>query len=93
MDQFYFYSRIPYFIALCLSKVSVLAFTRRIFSGDIYKENIFFAVAYVLVAVYGICSVLLSSAGCHPALALMLGVDAVCDANVGVQMQPFLVID
>ncbi|EME48539.1 hypothetical protein DOTSEDRAFT_118977 [Dothistroma septosporum NZE10] len=80
-SELYFASRIPLFIALCLSKLSILAFTRRIFTGDIYRENVLFGVAYVLTVIYGLAAVLLSSAGCRPGHALVASVDAVCNSN------------
>lgn len=80
--QSYFTSRVFYLIALCLGKLSVLVFTRRIFSGNIYKEKVFFAVAYFFTGLYGIGGVLLSSAGCRPDQALALGINTVCNANV-----------
>ena len=55
-----------------------------------YKEKISFGVAYGLAAVYGLCGVLLSSAGCRPNQALALGADAVCDANVRLQLRPLI---
>lgn len=78
----YFGSRIAFFVAHSLAKLSILVFTRRIFAGDIYKENILFGAAYALTAIYGVLGVLLSSAGCRPADTLIASVDAVCDANV-----------
>jgi hypothetical protein len=35
--QLYFASRVPYFLADCLAKLSILVFTRRIFNGDLYR--------------------------------------------------------
>jgi len=77
----YFVGRIPVFIALALSKLSVLVFTRRIFTGNFYGERIMFAVAYALVAVYGVLAVVLSSAGCRPGESLVAQPNAVCDNN------------
>ncbi|KAF7186246.1 hypothetical protein HII31_12321 [Pseudocercospora fuligena] len=77
----YFGSRIPFFLALCLAKLSMLIFTRRIFAGDIYRENIFFGVSYGFVILYGLLAILLSSAGCHPTETLAPSTDAVCNAN------------
>ncbi|KAI5370327.1 hypothetical protein Slin15195_G012050 [Septoria linicola] len=79
--RMYFGSRIPAFVAHCLAKLSILVFTRRIFAGDIYKENIFFGVSYAFTIAYGVLGVLLSSAGCRPQESLVASVDAVCDAN------------
>ncbi|KAK4635120.1 hypothetical protein CLAFUW4_02160 [Fulvia fulva] len=80
-SELYFAARIPLFLALCLSKLSILTFTRRIFAGDIYRENILFGVAYAITVLYGLLAILLSSAGCRPQSALVASVDAVCDAN------------
>jgi len=80
--QLYFASRVPFFISHCLSKLSILVFTRRIFAGDIYKENIIFGISYGVCILYGILGILLSSAGCRPEQALVASVNAVCDANV-----------
>ncbi|KXT02841.1 hypothetical protein AC578_5384 [Pseudocercospora eumusae] len=79
--RLYFGSRIPFFLALCLAKLSMLIFTRRIFAGDIYRENIFFGVSYSVVILYGLLAILLSSAGCHPTETLATRTDAVCNAN------------
>ncbi|KAF2172081.1 hypothetical protein M409DRAFT_17324 [Zasmidium cellare ATCC 36951] len=81
--RMYFGSRIPWFLAHCLSKMSILVFTRRIFVGDFYKENIFFGIAYAFTVIYGILAVLLSSAGCHPTQVLTANVNAVCNGNTG----------
>ncbi|EMF16495.1 uncharacterized protein SEPMUDRAFT_145730 [Sphaerulina musiva SO2202] len=77
----YFGSRIAFFAAHCLSKLSIIVFTRRIFSGDIYKEKVLFGIAYAMIVLYGIAGILLSSAGCRPDETLVARVDAVCDAN------------
>ena len=69
-------------MALSASKVSVLVFTRRIFSGNINKEKIIFGIGYGLTAVYGVCAILLSSASCDPERALVPKSNAVCAANV-----------
>ena len=49
-----------------------------------FKEKIMFPAAGALIALYGLTSVLLSSAGCRPKESLALGVNAVCDGNVGI---------
>lgn len=69
-------------IAQCISKLSILIFTRRIFSGNFDRERAYFLAAYTAVSLYGICAVLLSTAGCHPQLALLASRDLVCKANV-----------
>ncbi|KJX99137.1 hypothetical protein TI39_contig372g00002 [Zymoseptoria brevis] len=79
--RLYFAARVPFFVSHCLSKLSILIFTRRIFAGDIHKENIIFGVAYAITILYGVAGVLLSSAGCRPEEALIARVNAVCDAN------------
>lgn len=86
----YFGSRTAFFVAHCLAKLSILVFTRRIFAGDIHKENIFFGVAYAINVIYGVLGVLLSSAGCQPKDSLIASVDAVCDANVRSRTLPYL---
>ncbi|KAK3723475.1 hypothetical protein LTR37_001727 [Vermiconidia calcicola] len=52
--EYYFISRILAFCALCFSKTSIIMFTRRIFTGDLTNENVFFATAYATTALYGI---------------------------------------
>ena len=78
-------SRIFALIALCLSKVSVLVFTRQIFSGNIRNEKLCFAIAYSIISIYGVGAVLLTSAGCNPKKSLIPEMDAVCHSNVSIQ--------
>ncbi|KAK3713083.1 hypothetical protein LTR37_008768 [Vermiconidia calcicola] len=80
--EYYFISRVLAFCSLCFSKTSIIMFTRRIFTGDLNKENVFFATAYAITALYGVCGVLLSSAGCRPEQSLVTDANAVCDANI-----------
>lgn len=80
--QYYFTSRILGFVTLSLSKLCMLMFTRSIFSAGFRGEKTQFTVAYALLGVYGIASVLLSSAGCDPDKALISRENAVCNANV-----------
>lgn len=81
-SQHYFTSRILGLITLCLSKVSVLLFTRSIFSATFAGgAKKYFAAAHALVAVYGIASILLSSAGCDPHKVLVDRPSAVCSGN------------
>ena len=67
-----------------MSKASLVIFTRRIFSGDLFGEKIVFGVAYACIGVWGLIAVLLSSAGCHPDQVLIAEQNAVCSANVSV---------
>lgn len=80
--QIYFVSRIFSLIAQCISKLSVLIFTRRIFSGNLDNERMWFLAAYTSVILYGVCAVMLSSAACRPQLTLLAGRNLVCEANV-----------
>jgi hypothetical protein len=80
--QVYFVSRIFGLLAQCLSKASVLIFTRRIFSGNFDGERAAFQIAYAAVALYGACAVTLSSANCHPGNTLYSSRDFACKANV-----------
>jgi len=75
-------SRVFSFAAQCVTKFSVLIFTRRIFSGNLYHEKSCFEAAYIFVAMYGVVAVLLSSAGCHAHLTLVPMENLVCTANV-----------
>ena len=80
--QDFFASRILLLVALCLSKVSVISFTRRIFSGDMYGERYIFGVGYAVTAGWGVMAVLVSSIGCHPLQSLVAAENALCDSNV-----------
>lgn len=80
--QLYFISRVFSLIAQCIGKISVLIFTRRIFSGNFWHERLLFQAAHTAVLLYGVCAVMLSSAGCHPRLTLLTARDLVCDSNV-----------
>ncbi|QIW95586.1 hypothetical protein AMS68_001104 [Peltaster fructicola] len=77
----YFTSRILYLVAMCLSKISVLAFARRIFSGNIYFEKPIFGAALAMSIIWGVLAATLSSAGCTPVQVLTAQQDAVCPSN------------
>ncbi|KAK5173808.1 uncharacterized protein LTR77_002489 [Saxophila tyrrhenica] len=79
---FYFISRLFAVFALCSAKVSLLIFTRRIFSGNFHHEKRCFAFAYTLTAIYGIVAVTASSAGCRPRRSLRYGDGAMCPGAV-----------
>ncbi|KAK4551638.1 hypothetical protein LTR86_011012 [Recurvomyces mirabilis] len=80
-SRFYFMSRVFLMLALLSCKASVLVFTRRIFSGNLNKERFFFGSGYMLVGIWGVAAVLLSSAGCDPNESLVAEENAVCSAN------------
>lgn len=75
-------------VALCLSKVSVLSFSRRIFNGDLHAEKIIFSVALALTVAWFILAILLSSAGCTPKNILIAQENALCSANVSPHPPP-----
>ncbi|KAK5007052.1 hypothetical protein LTR28_005736 [Elasticomyces elasticus] len=82
LAELLFSSRILLLISLCLAKVSTLAFTRRIFSGNLYKEKLLFAATLGFIVFWGVLAVLLSSAACTPSAILLGQENTVCAANV-----------
>ncbi|KAK3679101.1 hypothetical protein LTR37_021447 [Vermiconidia calcicola] len=77
----YFAARIFLLLSLYFSKISLLVFTRRIFSGDMHKETVIFRAAYLLVCICGLAAVLLSSVGCDAHQVLIAREDVVGNAN------------
>lgn len=61
----------------------MMAFIRRIFSGNVYYETAIFGASFVLIAIWGIVSVVLLTVSCHPSRSLIAEANAVCPANVG----------
>lgn len=69
-------------MAHCLVKLSLIIFTRRIFSGDFNHEKRCFGIATSLITLYGIASLCLSSVGCHPRQSIDSSLHASCGGTV-----------
>jgi hypothetical protein len=68
--------------ALYLSKLSIILFCRKVFSGDLRHERTVFAICYSVVTITGVASLLDVAAGCRPANFLLGDGDRVCSNNV-----------
>jgi hypothetical protein len=90
-----FTSRILLIICLYLAKLSVVVFSRKIFSGDLNHERLLFSMASVAIILAGLGSVLAASIGCHSRQYLLSEERLVCPATVSQDctfMQPLTLI-
>ncbi|KAK1068624.1 hypothetical protein LTR74_005495 [Friedmanniomyces endolithicus] len=78
----FFAARVLFLAAHCLSKVSMVAFTRRIFSGNLYGESLACWLAFVATGGFGVVALLVSAVGCHPVQSLSGGSSALCRKQV-----------
>jgi len=77
-----FMIRILLIVCLYLAKISVIVFSRKVFSGDLNHQTIFFTTAYVVVAAGGLASILAASVGCHGESYLLSTENLACEATV-----------
>ncbi len=61
----------------------MVAFTRRIFSGNLYGESLACWIAFVATGGYGVVALLVSAVDCHPSQALSSGSSELCRKQVG----------
>ncbi len=61
----------------------MVAFTRRIFSGNLYGESVACWIAFVATGGFGVVALLVSAAGCHPSQSLSGGSSELCRNQVG----------
>ncbi|KAK1059879.1 hypothetical protein LTR74_012295 [Friedmanniomyces endolithicus] len=78
----FFAARSLFLLAHCLSKVSMVAFTRRIFSGNLYGESLACWIAFVATGGFGVVALLVSAVGCHPSQSLSSGSSELCRKQV-----------
>ncbi|KAK3678855.1 hypothetical protein LTR78_001308 [Recurvomyces mirabilis] len=64
--KFAFAARVLLMICLYLSKLSIVVFIRKVFSGTMNHENIIFAGAYTAITMFGIASVFAVAIDCRP---------------------------
>jgi len=69
-------------VCLYLSKISMMLFIRKVFSGNMHHEKSIFRVAFAVCIIGCIASTLAISISCRPLQMLVAKENAVCSANV-----------
>jgi hypothetical protein len=77
-----FVARVLLIVCLYLAKLSVVIFSRKVFSGTLNHETMIFAIVYGIVGLGAVGSIISVSAVCHPAHYVFGHKRLACTENV-----------
>ncbi|KAK5731942.1 hypothetical protein LTS12_027194, partial [Elasticomyces elasticus] len=76
-----FASRLLLIFCLYISRLSLAIFTRKVFAGNMHRENMLLASVFGNTALCGLASLIVSAAGCQPNAMLIGNDSALCAAT------------